>query len=400
MRASDAWLGARRPRRQVDAIALAGREMSRVAEARRKTPAESAERSLQPPAQGCLHGGGRVSNAEEGPLEHHLFVQTEDGRRERAKISDIMLEFAQPLLGFESGGPRDMNELRKALQLATLCWNAPLYAARGDHTFMRAIDDVLALIPGDLSARIRAMMADRQGRFAAVPFAVIADAAGTTVAEARITASAYLPGEPAPRRSGAPALDELPKASLPGGMMPLDTLFRDLAREEACTVRAALAGSDEAVEYVAREFYCTEPRCDCRRVILHFVDPRRRRVVASINYAFDPSRPPFEDERQISLDPLNPQSEQSDLVLRAFEGMLAAEPDQRERFLRHYRLWKSVVDDPRHADHRKVRSVYHDDPSFRPAFPGESFRRATPKVGANEPCPCGSGRKYKKCCRT
>jgi hypothetical protein len=27
-----------------------------------------------------------------------------------------------------------------------------------------------------------------------------------------------------------------------------------------------------------------------------------------------------------------------------------------------------------------------------------TFKRATPKVGRNEPCPCGSGRKYKKCC--
>jgi hypothetical protein len=26
------------------------------------------------------------------------------------------------------------------------------------------------------------------------------------------------------------------------------------------------------------------------------------------------------------------------------------------------------------------------------------IRRATPKTGRNEPCPCGSGRKYKKCC--
>jgi len=24
--------------------------------------------------------------------------------------------------------------------------------------------------------------------------------------------------------------------------------------------------------------------------------------------------------------------------------------------------------------------------------------RAPPKVGRNDPCPCGSGRKYKKCC--
>ena len=26
------------------------------------------------------------------------------------------------------------------------------------------------------------------------------------------------------------------------------------------------------------------------------------------------------------------------------------------------------------------------------------FKRDAPKTGRNEPCPCGSGRKYKKCC--
>ncbi|WP_420810705.1 SEC-C metal-binding domain-containing protein [Desulfovibrio ferrophilus] len=26
------------------------------------------------------------------------------------------------------------------------------------------------------------------------------------------------------------------------------------------------------------------------------------------------------------------------------------------------------------------------------------MRRETPKIGRNEPCPCGSGKKYKKCC--
>jgi len=33
-------------------------------------------------------------------------------------------------------------------------------------------------------------------------------------------------------------------------------------------------------------------------------------------------------------------------------------------------------------------------------FPGkvETFRREVPKVGRNDPCPCGSGKKYKKCC--
>lgn len=30
--------------------------------------------------------------------------------------------------------------------------------------------------------------------------------------------------------------------------------------------------------------------------------------------------------------------------------------------------------------------------------PVEPYARAEPKVGRNDPCPCGSGRKYKKCC--
>ena len=28
-----------------------------------------------------------------------------------------------------------------------------------------------------------------------------------------------------------------------------------------------------------------------------------------------------------------------------------------------------------------------------------SPRKLLPKIGRNEPCPCGSGKKYKKCCK-
>jgi uncharacterized protein YecA (UPF0149 family) len=27
-----------------------------------------------------------------------------------------------------------------------------------------------------------------------------------------------------------------------------------------------------------------------------------------------------------------------------------------------------------------------------------TFRRTTPKIGRNDPCPCGSGNKFKQCC--
>jgi hypothetical protein len=33
-----------------------------------------------------------------------------------------------------------------------------------------------------------------------------------------------------------------------------------------------------------------------------------------------------------------------------------------------------------------------------PPAPPKPIRRDTPKVGRNDPCPCGSGKKYKKCC--
>ena len=29
---------------------------------------------------------------------------------------------------------------------------------------------------------------------------------------------------------------------------------------------------------------------------------------------------------------------------------------------------------------------------------GNTYRRQSPKIGRNNPCPCGSGKKYKKCC--
>ena len=34
----------------------------------------------------------------------------------------------------------------------------------------------------------------------------------------------------------------------------------------------------------------------------------------------------------------------------------------------------------------------------RPASAVRTVTRATPKVGRNQPCPCGSGKKHKKCC--
>ncbi len=36
--------------------------------------------------------------------------------------------------------------------------------------------------------------------------------------------------------------------------------------------------------------------------------------------------------------------------------------------------------------------------SVEETAPGNVFHRTESKVGRNDPCPCGSGKKYKKCC--
>jgi hypothetical protein len=72
-------------------------------------------------------------------------------------------------------------------------------------------------------------------------------------------------------------------------------------------------------------------------------------------------------------------------------------------FGRHNRYVRSAVDEMKSwAFDRGSRSVPppHSDPylnrSGRPAKP--PLVREAPKVGRNDPCPCGSGKKYKKCC--
>lgn len=55
----------------------------------------------------------------------------------------------------------------------------------------------------------------------------------------------------------------------------------------------------------------------------------------------------------------------------------------------------------RHTHHeRAVFEKYHGQWYFRDAEVPEvdQFKRGMPKQGRNEPCACGSGKKYKKCC--
>jgi len=70
---------------------------------------------------------------------------------------------------------------------------------------------------------------------------------------------------------------------------------------------------------------------------------------------------------------------------------------------------KAFVDFSAYGTEEGVEKVLHEKAEFlrvngtwlynREARLGPApYKAATPKVGRNEPCPCGSGKKYKQCC--
>ncbi len=69
--------------------------------------------------------------------------------------------------------------------------------------------------------------------------------------------------------------------------------------------------------------------------------------------------------------------------------------------LRHYSQIEDTVKELQWwaCFHEELQGVESDNIEERYiSTPGETFIRTEKKVGRNEPCPCGSGKKYKKCC--
>ncbi len=49
-------------------------------------------------------------------------------------------------------------------------------------------------------------------------------------------------------------------------------------------------------------------------------------------------------------------------------------------------------------DAESILPIGDGDDDYDEAFFPEPYVRPEPKIGRDDPCPCGSGKKYKKCC--
>lgn len=176
--------------------------------------------------------------------------------------------------------------------------------------------------------------------------------------------------------------------------MRFGLLFRELAERETRTVKIfdPLPVDDPSFlpvdEYGFDEWYCVEPRCDCRRVMINVVARHAQAHAATINHGFDP---PGKDDLvpdQTFLDPLNRQSRWSAVLLDLFANVVLADESYRQRLLRHYHLFKNAVDDPAHPCQRLVRGWA--DPA------GEPSPRTRKRVPAIPPPPPRCGKRNRR----
>ena len=187
-------------------------------------------------------------------------------------------------------------------------------------------------------------------------------------------------------------------------LVPFAQVEPDLAEKETRT--ASLFEPRNGIPagtYWLIESYCPDPDCDCRRVMLNVAEKRRpTHFLASIGYGFDREA----EDAGPYLDRLNDQCPYAGALLDLVEELALSDRRYVARLERHYDLVKSAAVDPAHPAYETLREAtenedgwlsvrameaWADDPA--PA-PGPPPRR----VGRNDPCPCGSGKKYKRCC--
>ena len=159
--------------------------------------------------------------------------------------------------------------------------------------------------------------------------------------------------------------------------------------------RLPLAGDT----WIADDQYCVDAECGCQTTILSFIRlprvlTRRKRTLrfdAVLRHDYIRDQTTVEERRFLS-----PEATELMTALRTAHPDCNAFFQERHRQLRYLarRLTPAGVRNVRRVPRLQTNEVV-PEPSPPPPPPPA---KAPVKPGRNDPCPCGSGRKYKKCC--
>jgi len=130
--------------------------------------------------------------------------------------------------------------------------------------------------------------------------------------------------------------------------------------------------------FEATELYCVAKGCTCGETVVRFAESKSRDVVQHLGAV---------------------------RISRAGEYLtVVVDPDQERDRTRIEQLWAAFQHrHPRYRERfaRRAATMQELGPKIVSAPAGQPLQApvtAAAKIGRNEPCPCGSGKKYKKCC--
>ena len=176
--------------------------------------------------------------------------------------------------------------------------------------------------------------------------------------------------------------------------IPMYDLLPELAEKETrtITVQENKLGIPPC-EYGLVEMYCNDKNCDCRKVLLNVITPHNMKTVAMIDYGWEELEYYkkwmqggtnreleevdlylVEEMKGPSLSPMGPQDESAVDIFGLIKNVTLKDEAYVDRIKEHYKLFREKVDE-----------MY-------------TSRAVSKKIGRNSPCPCGSGKKHKRCC--
>lgn len=167
--------------------------------------------------------------------------------------------------------------------------------------------------------------------------------------------------------------------------------FREQAQREIIICHVPSGSSLPEGHYAFLEAYCSNPACDCKEVLIEIEAQSNQPTRIDFELSAVPTamlkytwKGPF-SEQNPSLVSEAPEPRWSGAGLKLFQDYVQTHPDYLMRFDEHYSMMKKIGE----ATWQLNKAIEH-------AF--FSLAQSGPKIGRNELCPCGSGKKFKKCC--
>jgi len=151
-----------------------------------------------------------------------------------------------------------------------------------------------------------------------------------------------------------------------------------------------------AENYAFDEFYCQRINCDCRKVMIRIITNKPDKTWAIINYGWESEKfykkwfggPDGDDFYKlmsgVSLEPY-PNGAIATELMEIFKEILKSDKAYAMRIENHYWKLKNAAQEEQKVINKKIALE-------------NRLNQSDKKLGRNDPCHCGSGKKFKKCC--